>query len=226
MASLDTIMSFHRVNSQPLDDSMIFNTIDSMLNYVKNNGAAYNGQKVSVINNYGIVDYTVCDKIPIIDLKGTEPIFKSITFNNTAYASMLIYDSGFNNSSSAWTINELFKISAEKYSLFNQLKVICNGSYVFEIDISNTSGGVASSKIQFDQGFDPIYEFNTSGESGYMILNPNITDNSNIILTDKSVNIMPTGTKYTSEQKSNHVKIYAKAQDYYNACMKLYKGGM
>lgn len=231
MASLDTLTSFHRLYATPLDDSIIFNNIDDMLNYVRNNGAAYNGQKVSVVNNYGIVDYTVCDKIPIIDLKGAEPVFKFINFNGTEYASMLIYDSGFNNNSSAWTADELFKISAEKYSLFNQLKIICNDDYTFEIYIGNIVSGIpanGANRLEFTQTFDPIYGSNINDDSECMVLNKNITDNSNIILTTDTlpVNIMPTGTLYDSEQKANHITIYAKAQDYYNACMKLYKGGI
>ena len=58
----------------------------------------YIGDNFKNPNYTGIVDYTVCDKIPIIDLKGAEPVFKFINFDGAEYASMLIYDSGFNNS--------------------------------------------------------------------------------------------------------------------------------
>lgn len=228
MASLDTLTSFHRLYATPLDDSIIFNSVSNMLNYIKNTGAPYEGQKMSVVNSTGIVDYTIHKGIPIIDLKGTEALFKTVEFQDTNYVSMLIYDSGFNNASDAWTTNDLFKISAEKYSLFNQLQIICGDKYIFTIHVMDIDDGIDNIITKsFSQTFDPIYGSNTNNETDYLIMNKSIPTNGDIISTDviSDIHIMPTGTTYTSDQKKKHIKIYAAADDYYYAHRDFYRGG-
>ncbi len=107
MPSLDTLMSYHRLKKAPLDDTEVFTDLRDLMDYCET-GASYDGQRVSVLNgNLGLVEYVIKNNIPIIDMKGSEPIFKTITFKGDSSAShgILIYEY---NSGELFNENDVF----------------------------------------------------------------------------------------------------------------------
>jgi len=122
MPSLDTAMSYHRLKRAGLDDREVFANLQALMDYCKD-GARYDGQRVVVTNNEtNLIEYDIKNNIPMINMRGSEPIFKSITFSGDSSAShgMLIYE---NNLGGAWNRNEFFILDEGKFSIIDQLEI-------------------------------------------------------------------------------------------------------
>lgn len=229
MPSLDAIMSYHRVMKAPLDDMEVFPDLRSLMDYC-DNGASYDGQRVIVLNTQKHLipstEYVIVDNIPIIDMRGSEPIFKPITFVGDSSEShgMLIYE---NNMGGAWNYNEVFSLNNDKYCLLNQLEIFrildANGdrSYKFYIErISRTDGDVITDS--WAQTYNPYID----AEDHYIENRNNmkIKEMSFWATTDgwlktnmTLIELMPRTHNGVNSENNYITKIYVKAEKYYQA---------
>ena len=253
MPSLDTMMSYHRLKRAPLDDSEVFSSVKELMDYC-DNGARYDGQKVTVIDDYSgkMFKYTIKNGIPIIDMNGSEPIFKDINFyegpEDTISKGLLIYYS--NECGNNWNSIEIFNYSHDFIFDENKLCLI-NQSDIFKhpfIVYSNGSPIVINKGKSFSYHIELINkEYTTTKEINVKI---DICDNSNgdqkfySINSNCGINIEHKETPVigdydysvlfilvglsgsisniiknalSSEPVPSAVKIYIKADDYYNA---------
>lgn len=228
MPSLDTAMSYHRLKRAPLDDREVFTDLRALMDYCKD-GARYDGQRVVVLNNtLGAVEYTIKNNIPMIDMKGSEPIFKSITFNGDSSAAhgMLIYE---NNMGGIWSVDEVFNFNEGKLCLLNQLEIFRildaagNKTFKFYMERLTRDSDTLFTRA-WNQNYNPYIDgtnnsitvaanadinqmsFNTKNSDGIWLK----TNNSNFIL-------MPSNNNMVSSENNQITKIYIKAEDYYQA---------
>ena len=110
MPSLDTAMSYHRLKRAPLDDMEVFSNLRDLMDYCKD-GARYDGQRVVVLNDtLGSVEYTIKNNIPIINMRGSEPIFEKIIFAEDLQEShgLLIYENNLSANTNYWSADDVF----------------------------------------------------------------------------------------------------------------------
>ena len=225
MPSLDTMMSYHRLKRAPLDDMEAFNSLDDLIEYCET-GACYSGQRV-IVNDSNpfntIVEYIIkgyvkngnTRYIPVIDMRGSDYIFKSITFDgdSTETHGLLIYEC---DSDSIWTSNEVFTFNQDKLSIINQLELFNSNGFKFYIESLNKSTGILSTKTwsQFTNPCKhrylnaPEYAMYATVTDAYF----KIISNGNI-----KVYIMPKNETGTSACENKIIRIWVKAEDYYNA---------
>lgn len=223
MPSLDTAMSYHRLKKAPLDDREVFKNLNDLMDYCKD-GARYNGQKV-VVNNYlGAIEYVIRENIPIIDMKGSEPIFKSITFKDDSYPThgMLIYE---NNNGGIWREDEIFNFEENKLCLISQLEIFRildaagNKTFKFYMErIPRHLDGLSTYK--WNQNYNPYSDGgsnhinNTS--SALMEQMSYYGGTGNWINTNvDEINLMPYLNDLVLLENPYITKIYVKAEDYY-----------
>lgn len=227
MPSLDTAMSYHRLKRAPLDDMEVFTDLRALMDYCKD-GARYDGQRVVVLNNtLGSVEYTIKNNIPIIDMKGSEPIFKTITFNGDSSEShgLLIYE---NNLGGIWNQNEVFSFNEGKFCIINQLEIFrmldVTGNKSFKFYMERlTRHSDTLFFTTWSQNYNPYNDGAANAINGasagatinQMSFNSTVngwlkTNNSNFILMPKTTTGINTENNYIT-------KIYVKAEDYYQA---------
>lgn len=202
MPSLDTMMSYHRLKRNPLDDSEIFTNLADLMEYCRT-GASYNGQRVAVYENNILVEYVIKNGIPIIDMKGSEPIFKELNFGTAQTPNngvgLLIYE---NTEKVIWCSNETFKFDDNKLCLLSQLEIFrqtdTNTFYFVYERISKSNRTVISKPFA-----------STSIDSIESIINTN-SDND-------TIKIMPSNENDANTEANYITKIYIKADNYYNA---------
>lgn len=227
MPSLDTLMSYHRLKKAPLDDSEIFNNLSDLMDYC-NNGACYDGQRVAVLNEnlagVGAIEYVIKNNIPIIDMKGSEPIFiDGIIFKNDATYSkaMLIYEfiEGSNFSS-----NDVFCLDYDKYCIISQLEIFrildATGNKTFKFYLERHDKEKNTSLVRywiqnynpFTDGFSNPITQSPNGNISKMSFIPN--DLNNFLKTeDSNISLMPSN----NNDSGIITRIYVKAEDYYQA---------
>lgn len=233
MPSLDTAMSYHRLKRAPLDDMEVFTSLRDLMDYCES-GARYDGQRVAVLSGGDtgrVTEYTIRNNIPIINMRGSEPIFRSSIEFLYGYkgAGMLIYE---NNGDNTFLTNDVFCFDEGKLCLLDQLEIFriskANGEKIFLFYMErierNTNNIVVSSwaqdynpyidgvakPVQFQYPGAPItaMSFNNvyGGDFGRLL----DTDNTSIYL-------MPTGGD-SAEFESNYItRIYVFAAYYHNA---------
>ena len=226
MPSLDTAMSYHRLKRAPLDDMEVFGDLRSLMDYCKD-GARYDGQRVVVLNNtLGSVEYSIKNNIPIIDMKGSEPIFKSITFNGDSSAShgLLIYE---NNMSGLWNQNEIFTFNEGRFCLLNQLEIFRildasnKKSFKFYIE-RQTRNTDTIYTATWTQNFNPYIDasgnsINASAGATISAMIFESTTNGWLKTNNSDIVLMPRTQAGTSQEDKYITKIYIKAEDYYQA---------
>ena len=222
MPSLDTLISYHRLKKAPLDDMEVFTDLRSLMDYCKD-GASYDGQRVVVLNDtFGSVEYHIKNNIPIIIMKGSEPIFKSMTFKNDASRShgMLIYE---DNLGGVWEQNEVFSFNNGRLCLISQLEIFRildasgNASFKFYMERRNRNTGTVQG-YEWIQNYNPyndgpsnpISSMSTMSEMSFYS-----TDFSWLKTNDTSIYLMPSDSYVM--RNDIITKIYVKAEDYYNA---------
>lgn len=227
MPSLDTMTSYHRLKRASLDDREVFTDLRSLMDYCKD-GARYDGQRVVVLNDtLGSVEYTIKNNIPIINMRGSEPIFKSITFNGDSSAThgMLIYE---NNQAAPWDSNEVFTFDYGKLCLINQLEIFRildatgNKSFKFYIE-RQTRRTDELYTATWNQNYNPYIDgvnktINTS--SGATITEmafSNNTDGKWVVVNNSNFDIMPKVSGSAAREYLYITRIYVKAEDYYQA---------
>jgi len=181
MPSLDTLMSYHRLKKGPLDDSEIFSSVKDLMNYCTN-GACYNGQRVAVDNGNFIVEYVIRNNIPIIDMKGSEPIFKS----------------GFNFSEDSNTSYGLLAFEGKASNIIN------SNNFIFDEDNLNI---LSQLEIFADDEENIKFAINVGSDTTYI-------NQSTAITIDEIIQLLSNELTNIADLS---VKIYVKAQDYYNA---------
>lgn len=224
MPSLDTAMSYHRLKRAPLDDMEVFNDLRALMDYCKN-GARYDGQRVVVLNdNLGSVEYNIKNNIPMINMKGSEPIFKSITFSGDSSAThgILIYE---NNLGGLWEQNEVFTFNEGKLCLLNQLEIFRildasgNKSFKFYIERQTRDSDTVFTRT-WVQNFNPYIDANSvSQSSGATINKMSFTSTTNgwLRTNNSSIYLMPRTSAGVTEENKYITRIYVKAEDYYQA---------
>lgn len=227
MPSLDTAMSYHRLKRAPLDDMEVFNNLRDLMNYCKD-GSRYDGQRVVVLNNLlGSIEYNIKNNIPMINMKGSEPIFKSITFNGDSSAThgLLIYE---NNLGGVWDENEVFSTTDGKYNLLNQLEIFRildaanNKSFKFYIERLTRNSDTLFTGT-WTQNYNPYIDgYNnpiTSVGSGVNVNELSFVSTTNgwLKCNNSSIILMPRNDNALNIENNYITKIYVKAEDYYQA---------
>lgn len=227
MPSLDTPISYHRLKRAPLDDMEVFANLRNLMDYCKD-GARYDGQRVVVLNDtLGSVEYNIKNNIPIINMRGSEPVFKSITFTGDSSAThgMLIYE---NNLGEIWDQNEVFSFNEGKFCIINQLEIFRildaagNKSFKFYMerltrhtDTLFTTSWSQNYNPYIDGASNPI-----SGESSGAVITElsfNSTTNGWLKCTNSAFYLMPRTNNAVIAENNYITKIYVKAEDYYQA---------
>ena len=226
MPSLDTPISYHRLKRAPLDDREVFTDLRSLMDYCKD-GARYDGQRVVVLNNeLGSVEYTIKNNIPMINMRGSEPIFKSITFSGDSSAThgMLIYE---NNLGGIWEQNEVFILNEGKLCLLNQLEIFrildASGNKSFKFYIERViRHDNASFTATWSQSYNPYIDgasnvINIEPSSTVSEMSFNSTTNGWLTTNNSNFCLMPRTDDATFKENDYITKIYVKAEDYYQA---------
>ena len=117
--TLDTPVNYHRLMKGPLDDREVFATLDDLMEYC-NNGARYDGQRVVVVDPIigTFVEYVIVNNIPIIDLRGSEPIF----FKNGTDIYMLLFEENLIDGQK-WGKNIWFSLEEGRYNILSQTAI-------------------------------------------------------------------------------------------------------
>lgn len=226
MPSLDTAMSYHRLMRNPLDDREVFTSLRDLMDYC-DNGARYNGQRVVVIDNQTVTEYVINDNIPIIDMKGNEPIFKSITFSGDSSAShgLLIYE---NNLGGTWDKTDTFTFNDGKLSLFKQLEIFRildasgNKSYKFYMERLTRNTDTLFTRA-WNQNYNPYIDGSShsiSGASSGAAINEmsyNSTTTGWAKCSNSDIILMPVNNTALNKENSYITRIYVKAENYYQA---------
>lgn len=227
MPSLDTAMSYHRLKRAPLDDMEVFANLRDLMDYCKD-GARYDGQRVAVLNDtLGLVEYSIKNNIPMINMRGSEPLFKSITFSGDSSAThgMLIYE---NNLGGLWDQNEVFSFNEGKFCIINQLEIFRildaagNKSFKFYIERlqRNTDTLYTSTWSQNYNPYDDSADNNVNIVApGATIIEMSFTATADGWLKSTNSNFRLMPRNYTGLVAENNyiTKIYVKAEDYYQA---------
>lgn len=227
MPSLDTAMSYHRLKKSPLDDSEVFSNTILLMDYC-DNGACYNGQRVSVINDSGIVEYTIKNNIPIIDMRGSEPIFKEI--NNGKWMLIYEYNSSGNNEFFGGTTYKL-RFEEGKFCIMNQIEIFRlvdvngNKTYKFHIERLKRDTNEVVIDTTWEQNYNPyIYGM----DNQIAVAWPGATIdrmscykypiNDRLVETpDTGVCLMPHAISAAYSERDYITRIYVYAQKYYEA---------
>lgn len=227
MPSLDTLMSYHRLKKAPLDDREVFNNLRDLMDYCKD-GASYDGQRVVVLNDtLGSVEYTIKNNIPIIDMRGSEPIFKSITFDGDSSEThgLLIYE---NNLGGVWSKDDVFIFNDGKMCLLNQLEIFRildaagNKSFKFYMErmTRDTNTVLTRSWIQsYNPYIDGNRNYVNNATSGASIneISFYATDSGWLRCSNTDIYLMPRINLSLETEDLYITKIYVKAEDYYQA---------
>lgn len=229
MPSLDTMTSYHRLKRAPLDDREVFTDLRALMDYCKD-GARYEGQRVVVLHDIleEAVEYTIKRNIPIINMKGSEPIFKSITFDGDSSATygLLIYE---NNEGGPWSQTENFSFNEGKLALINQLEIFRildaagNMSFKFYIErLTRDSDELYTAT--WTQNYNPYMDrddHSIDNASAGAVINEisfNATDKGYLKCNNSDIILMPRNNAGLSSEDKVITKIYVKAHDYYSAC--------
>lgn len=193
-SSVPAPMSFHRLFKKPLDDTSIFYSMKDLVNYVKT-GAAYNGQKITLISSYGnfnsIRNFTIYDRIPIIDLAPSEHVWKN---QSDTIKYMLIYNRYNPNTNGDTVISETENVKDYNklayYSimdiadLFNYLFYNGNNySYKFSFDLVYIKDNKWHKRInnKLTQGSSPL-SINEGGTNNFLKIYRNTEESSSKVL--------------------------------------------
>lgn len=145
-SSIPAPMSFHRLFKKPLDDTSVFYSMRDLVNYVKT-GAVYNGQKITLISSYGnfntIRNFTIYDKMPIIDLAPSEHVWK---YQSDAVKYMLIY-----NRYNPDIVGDITNSGTENVKDYNKL------AYYSIMDIVDLFSYIFSNNYSYKFLFDFVY---------------------------------------------------------------------
>lgn len=227
MPSLDSAMSRHRLKRAPLDDSEVYNNLRALMDYCKD-GARYDGQRVVVLNDtLGSVEYNIKNNIPIINMRGSEPIFKSITFSGDSSAThgMLIYE---NNLGGAWEQNEVFTFNESKFCLLNQLEIFRildaagNKSFKFHMERLTRDTDTLFTTT-WSQSYNPYNDGSSNAISGASSgatiteMSFNATTDAWLKTNNSAFYLMPRTATGLNTENNFITKIYVKAEDYYQA---------
>lgn len=227
MPSLDTALSRHRLMRAPLDDREVFANLRDLMDYCKD-GARYDGQRVVVLNDtLGSVEYTIKNNIPMINMRGSEPIFKSLYFSGDSSEShgILIYE---NNLGGTWQQSEVFSLNEGKLCLLNQLEIFRildaagNKSFKFYMERLGRNTTVMNT-VTWSQGYNPYIDGanNTisGASSGANISEMSFysTTNGWLKTNNSDIYLMPRTSAGLTEENKYITKIYVKAEDYYQA---------
>lgn len=225
MASLDIPISYHRLTKAPLDDMEVFNDLNSLMDYC-DNGARYNGQRVIVLNDQlGFIEYTIINDIPIINTKGSELIFRKYNFDSddigdTHY--LLIYE---NNSNEVWDKNDVFTFKNDRLCLISQLEIFRivdvtgNKTFKFHMEIINKDRTTPTIYYTWSQDFNP-YDGPSIIESLYDNINKLTFNEGNgcwLRTNRPDFYLMPKTASIAENAFNTTIRIYIKAEDYYQA---------
>ena len=207
---------FHRLFKKPLDDMETFSNTKDLYEYCQR-GAAYDGQRVAVNFETHTQDYTIRNKIPIIDLYNFEWIVKE--YSGKKYVLVMYHndaDSGFKSGLVSYNrLDDPYKFAfLDSIDSFRKkdgtfeflLEVISYGA----IDSDNNSQMNSTIKM-ITQDFNPIFEAKTSTSNTYLIASPN---NSDHIMVCNG--LTPAVTMRTKGVNDIH-KIWVEATDYLTA---------
>lgn len=227
MQSLSTPMSYHRLNRNPLDDMEVFSNLRDLMNYC-DTGARYDGQRVAVLNDeFSIMEYVIKNNLPMIDMKGSEPIFRSnITFSGDAAAShgLLIYQ---HNGNGLWNQSDVFCTDENKLSLINQLEIFrildAAGNKTFKFYMERQIRDTSTIDVSiWNQNYNPYNDGSSNPISqsvGATVtgLSFNAVTNAWLRTNNSSIYLMPRTTTGVNAEANIITSIYVKAEDYYNA---------
>ena len=227
MPSLDTAMSNHRLMRAPLDDSEVFDNLRALMDYCKD-GARYDGQRVAVKNGaHGLVEYSIKNNIPMINMRGSEPIFKNITFSGDSTEShgLLIYE---NNLGGMWNQDEVFIFNEGKLCLFNQLEIFRildaagNKTFKFYMERLDRDTDIIYTRT-WSQNYNPYIDGSShainNASAGANISEISFYSNANGWIKSSNSNfyLMPKINSAVNAENGVITKIYVKAEDYYQA---------
>jgi len=237
MNSLNTPMSYHRLNRQPLDDSEVFSSLKDLMDYC-DNMARYDGQRVVVTannsHNLPAIEYVIKNNIPIIsNMMGSELIFREdINFfgdSSANSAGLLIYE---NNDNGSWKPNSTYIMEEGHLCLISQAEIFRSKtkSYKFYLERIKRNGFLNPGETtkyycSWEQNFNPFTATGTYPKVGTLLNNGIhslfvIQGNDYLDVDTTGLRLMPHTDSELESEKNWITRIYIKADDYYKA----YKG--
>lgn len=230
MPSLDTTMSYHRLKKAPLDDREVFNNLRDLMDYC-DNGACYNGQRVTVLSNlHDPVEYVIHRNTPIIDIRGSEPIFENLPFSgDSSYAKgMLIYERNHRDNR-GWNRDDILFLTDGEFNMLDQLEIFRNkdasGNIIFKFymirqrrnsDEIYTATWSQNYNPYIDYDSNPINDIASGNTITAMSYYPNYDKNGHLITNNSDIALMPNSQSAINEALYI-TKIYVKADNYYTA---------
>lgn len=179
----------------------------------------------SISNKY--TEYVINNDIPMIDMRGSEPIFKKFYFNGDSTEShgLLIYE---NNGNNVWDQGDVFRFDLGALCLINQLEIFRIGNAVndtktFKFAIERIyRDSTTSNTYKWSQTYNPyidginhkLTQSNTTGVSGMSF---NLSENSWLLTNNSNIILMPRTAEAANAEMNIITRIYVKAEDYYNA---------
>ena len=231
MPSLDTALSYHRLKKAPLDDREVFTSLRNLMDYCAT-GASYDGQRVVVVDNNRIVEYTIKGNIPMIYMMGSEPIFRQMTFSGDSLSSygMLIYEYNMLNSEYSWNSGDIFSVRQGRLCLMSQAEIFrivdAVGNKTFKFRMVREKRGEESgiSETAWNQNFNPYADASSNPVQSSpgviinkMVYDRNASDGGHLKTNNSSICLMPKDSANAEPETEYITKIYIKAEDYYRA---------
>ena len=210
--SRDTPVDFHRLTKYPLDDTEVFDDVDSLIEYCSS-GAWYTGQHVYTrYDNSGvIIPYTIKTynsvAYPIISMD--QYIWSHVwyTYNSNHYL-LVYYCNG-----STFTNNSQFTIlgnDADRMMMMDTIPIfkigLSNYSFLM-ITRSGSSSSVTENTYTWSQANSPLITYSSGSPLG-LISSPST---HYMYYSTKAVKLMPTTAQ------SLVVRLYVQANNYYHA---------
>lgn len=225
MASLDLLTQYHRLYKQPIDDMEVFKNIKDLMTYCRS-GAWYNGQRVVVdtLNNKP-VEYVIRNGIPIIDMRGSEPIFRWFEDKQSHYLMLYEHNGGPLNT---WNETDVFTFEDGKLCLISQAHIFgiygasATPSYVYYMEVFNKVTNHIDASYNFTQNFDVFTDGPTHAitqTAGASVNSLSYNSNSEVWLksNNSSYKLMPRTTAAAGQEQNRIIRIYIKADEYYKA---------
>jgi hypothetical protein len=159
-------------------------------------------------------------------MKGSEPIFKSITFEGDANAThgILIYE---NNLGGTWNSHEVFTFNEGKMCIINQLEIFrildgnSNKTFKFFMERIPRNANNETQYFVWNQNYNPYNDgsSNTISSQGNSLNKMSFYSTTNCWLNTNYSNIllMPRTSSALNTENLYITKIYVKAEDYYQA---------
>ena len=162
----------------------------------------------------------------MINMRGSEPVFKSLTFDGDSEAThgLLVYE---NNEGGLWGQSEVLSFNEGKFCIINQLEIFrlvdVTGAKSFKFYMERlTRGSDTKFTRSWTQKYNPYDDGsnnNISASSGATITGMSFNSSTNgwLKTNNSDIILMPKNTTGVTAENKYITKIYVKTEDYYQA---------